>query len=341
MPVEWLAHMTDSRAVKSGFVVIVAATIGWFALAVPAFAVPIPWKNCGSATDLVLIQQINASIWPPRGTPAPLQATPVYDSSGALSTLTVDLLLGPDWIFQTGNLAAPVAGGFVALPPSIPMTLVGPTVPIPAGPVSITQTLTSSNPGSQPVTIQSKAAVTQSITSVNATLTLTYNGTPGFPVPASTAGPYQATVRASEGSQEILCATLLLGNLSFVETPATSTALSSSPNPFFGQPITFTATVTSPSGTPAGSVDFNDGTTLLGTATVDASGGAAFTGPLAPGTHNVTATFSGSAGFAGSTSTSPVLVEVIAVPTPALDERVLLLLAIALAGAGALVLRRS
>src|SRR5262249_60272448 len=45
---------------------------------------------------------------------------------------------------------------------------------------------------------------------------------------------------------------------------ATSTALSSSSNPATqGQSVTFTATVTSTSGTPVGSVTFTDGATVL------------------------------------------------------------------------------
>lgn len=329
--------MTARRVLTTGFAAVI-----FIILAHTAFAVPIPFKNCGSPKDILSVQKMFASIWPPVGTPAPLQATALYDSAtGNLNSLTIDLFLGPEWVFQTGNLAAPVVAGFVALPTSIPLTLVSPTLPIPAGPVGNTQTLTSSNPGSQPVTIQSNVAIGQSIPSVNATLTLTYNGSPGFPVPSSTAGTYTASVRAASGSgPEIFCVTFSLINLSFVEDATTSTALSSSLNPSAsGQPVTFTATVTSPNGTPAGNVTFFDGATSLGTAAVDASGNAAFTIPLAAGTHNMSATFNGSGGFAGSTSTSAVLVQTVIVPTPALDGPALFLLAIALAAVGALLLR--
>src|SRR5579872_735770 len=312
--------MTGRRATNRGFasvaLAVLAGMIELVGFAGHAFAVPIPFKNCGSPTDIISIQRMNASIWPPAGTPAPLQATAIYDpATGDLSTLTIDLLLGTDWTFETGNLAAPVAGGFVALPSSIPLTLVSPTLPFPAGPTNMTQVFTSSNPGSQPVTIQTSASVAQSITSVNATLTLTYNGTSGFPVPPS-AGLYEATVQANEsGGQEIFCATFSLPDFSFVEIPATSTTLSSSVNPsLLGQPVAFDATVSSASGTPAGIVTFMDGTSLLGTAAVDASGHSTFTASLAAGTHNLTATFAGNGGFAGSTSTSSVLVQTVVIP---------------------------
>jgi hypothetical protein len=289
----------------------------------------------------VSVQSLLASVWPPQGTPAPVQAIPTYDPSGALSKLTINLFYGQEWVFESGNLAAPVIGGFVALPASIPLTLVSPTRPIAAGPTNAMQTFTSSNPGSLPVTLQSRSTISQSIASINATLALTDNGISGFPVPPST-GPYQATVQASDNTgQEIFCASFSLANLSFVETPASSITLSSSLNPAVaGQAITLTATVTSNSGVPAGNVEFDDGTTVLGTAPVDA-GHAALTTPLSAGTHNLTATFNGTGGFAGSTSTSPVVVQTMILPTPTLDDRALLMLAIALSFVGAIMLRRS
>src|SRR5579863_9992825 len=53
---------------------------------------------------------------------------------------------------------------------------------------------------------------------------------------------------------------------------STTTALSSSVNPStFGQSVIFTATVTSNAGTPPGSVAFKDGSTTLGTGTLNSS----------------------------------------------------------------------
>lgn len=119
----------------------------------------------------------------------------------------------------------------------------------------------------------------------------------------------------------------------------TSTALTSSANPSaVGQTVTFTAAVTSSSGTPTGSVDFMDGANFLGTVTLDPTGHAALTiSSLASGSHNITAVYSGDATFAPSTSA--VLVQSVIVAAPALDGRALLLLAAALAAAGALLLR--
>jgi hypothetical protein len=84
----------------------------------------------------------------------------------------------------------------------------------------------------------------------------------------------------------------------------TATSLSSSANPaIMGQPVTFTATVTSTSGTPAGTVSFLEGATTLGTGTLNASGVATFTtSTLVAGSHSITASYAGSSSFAGSAS---------------------------------------
>ncbi len=87
-----------------------------------------------------------------------------------------------------------------------------------------------------------------------------------------------------------------------VNEATTTTAVASSQNPSnFGQPVTFTATVTPQlSGTPPGDVIFKDGTTVL--KTVALSGGVAefTTSKLATGVHTITATYRGSKSFEGS-----------------------------------------
>jgi len=88
-----------------------------------------------------------------------------------------------------------------------------------------------------------------------------------------------------------------------VSRAATTTALSSSPNPsLFTQTVTFTATVTSGAGLPTGTVTFTEGATVLASGvTVDGAGHAAFsTATLAVGSHTVTASFTGSANWANS-----------------------------------------
>jgi hypothetical protein len=95
---------------------------------------------------------------------------------------------------------------------------------------------------------------------------------------------------------------------------ATVTTIVSSANPSFsGQSVTFTATV-SPvppaTGTPGGTVTFLDGSTPLGTVALDGSGQATLTtSTLTVGTHPMTAQYSGSPSFTGSTS--PVLDQIV------------------------------
>ena len=87
----------------------------------------------------------------------------------------------------------------------------------------------------------------------------------------------------------------------------TATILLAAPSPaIVGQPVTLTATVApAPAGTPAGTVSFFSGSTLLGIANLNSSGVATFTATsLASGTDSITAVYSGNAGFATSTSSA-------------------------------------
>src|SRR5437660_12042488 len=84
-----------------------------------------------------------------------------------------------------------------------------------------------------------------------------------------------------------------------------ATTLISSLNPSaLGQAVTFTAMVkpAAGSGTPTGTVTFNDGATVLGPGTLSGGTATLTTSGLAGGVHSITAIYSGDANFAGSTS---------------------------------------
>ena len=88
----------------------------------------------------------------------------------------------------------------------------------------------------------------------------------------------------------------------------TSTNIISSVNPsVYGQSVTFTATVAAnppDSGTPTGTVTFMDGSTTLGTGTLNSSAVATFsTMRLSAGAHSIIAVYSGDANDLGSTGT--------------------------------------
>ncbi len=99
-------------------------------------------------------------------------------------------------------------------------------------------------------------------------------------------------------------------------TLATETTMDSSANPATaGQPVTFTANVFGPSGAgkPTGSVSFQEGSTVLWTSILDSSGQATFTtSTLAVGSDPITAVYTPTGNFQGSSSTT--LVQTIEAP---------------------------
>ena len=107
---------------------------------------------------------------------------------------------------------------------------------------------------------------------------------------------------------------------------ATTTTVTSSSNPsHFGEPVTFTATVASGSGTPTGTVTFKDGAIILGTVALAGSAATFTTSALARGAHAMTASYSGAPGFLASTSA--VLNQVVDQPLDSLKLRAMQLLA--------------
>jgi hypothetical protein len=89
-----------------------------------------------------------------------------------------------------------------------------------------------------------------------------------------------------------------------VNKAKTRLALRSSVNPSgLDQPVTFTAAITPRYGGQAsGTITFNDGATMLGSAAVSGNGASLTTSGLAVGTHSITAVYSGDSNFTGSTS---------------------------------------
>lgn len=84
-----------------------------------------------------------------------------------------------------------------------------------------------------------------------------------------------------------------------------TTVTASAGSSTFGEPVTFSATVTAPGSSlvPAGSVTFRDGNQVVGVGVLDGVGQAQVTGPAAgAGSRSITAEFNGSGDFAGSTS---------------------------------------
>ena len=114
-----------------------------------------------------------------------------------------------------------------------------------------------------------------------------------------------AITAAYGGSAQFAPSTSAVLNQIVQSRYATSTALSSTPNPStYGQAVSLTALVTSTGPkVPSGTVTFRNGTTFLGTAPPNADGTATLTtGGLPVGANVLTATYKGNDDYAGSVS---------------------------------------
>jgi uncharacterized repeat protein (TIGR01451 family) len=174
---------------------------------------------------------------------------------------------------------------------------------------------------------------------VTFTATVTGSGVPTGTVTFQDGGRSIGTVTLSAGTAQLTTSSLSPGTHSIVAiyNPSgdfttsrssvlrqsvvpggtTATQVVSSLNPSRqGEAVTFTATVTSPGGTPTGTVTFRDGGAALGTARL--SGGVArfSTNALRTGTHSITAVYSPTGSF--TASTSAVLQQAVGVPIDSL-----------------------
>lgn len=131
------------------------------------------------------------------------------------------------------------------------------------------------------------------------------SGTGSLSVSTMTSGTHSITAVYSGPSTTFIGSTSVAITVTVSKAPTTTT-LTSTPNPSTsGQAVTFTATVLGANGgSPTSGVRFTEGTTILGTAAVNATTHQAMLvlSTLTVGTHNITATFLGGGNFTGSTS---------------------------------------
>ena len=83
-------------------------------------------------------------------------------------------------------------------------------------------------------------------------------------------------------------------------TNTTTTVTTSQSPSVYGQPVTFSASVSG--GSPTGTVSFSDGSTTIGTGVLQSGLATLTTTTLAPGSHSIAATYGGDAANAGSQS---------------------------------------
>jgi len=167
---------------------------------------------------------------------------------------------------------------------------------------SVTLTATISHGTTIPTgTVTFKAGTT-----VLATVAVSSSGTGTYTSSAFTVATHPITAVYSGDSNYVGSTSAAFSQV--VEKAATTTSLASSLNPStFGQSVTLTATVSAVgpgSGTPAGTVQFYDGTTLLGSHGLTSGVAALVTTKLATGTDSITAVYVASADYLTSTSSA-------------------------------------
>lgn len=104
------------------------AVAGALLVASPAAAVPVPWKNCGTAADPISISRFDASVWPPqRGQPITFTyAGNVARSMFVFENLTIStssgLNFGVPWAawLKAGPFTSPPGGVTITVPAFIP-----------------------------------------------------------------------------------------------------------------------------------------------------------------------------------------------------------------------------
>jgi MBG domain-containing protein/Big-like domain-containing protein/centrosomal CEP192-like protein/NHL repeat-containing protein len=235
-------------------------------------------------------------------------ATRAYGTANPVFTGATAGLVNGDTVSTTFSSTAvtnsPV--GTYAIVPTVSGASSNYTVVTVNGTLTITQ-----NPSSLVVNVNSAArpygapnpnftgTVTGVIPGDDVVVTYVTNATPTSP-----AGNYAIGANVSGTSAANYIATIHPGTLA-ITPAATITAVATSGSPAtFGTSVTFTATVTTTSGVVSGSVNFSDGSTLLGTGTLNASGIATFsTTTLAVGSHTITAAFQANTNFTASTAT--------------------------------------
>lgn len=120
----------------------------------------------------------------------------------------------------------------------------------------------------------------------------------------STLAPGTYKVAASYGGDSNYLASNSATETVTITQAAPTVTLASSANPStYGNSVTFTATVKGSASTPSGTVTFMDGSSTLGTGTLNSSGVATFsTAALTGGSHSITAVYGGNTTYTSATS---------------------------------------
>jgi uncharacterized repeat protein (TIGR01451 family) len=224
-------------------------------------------------------------------------------------THSITASYGGDASFLTSATATPIMQTVTKAPTTTALTSSAAT---PSYGQPITFTATVSSAAGTPIGTLTFA---DGATVLGASMLL--GGIATFTTSSLDAGTHTISAAYGGGDNYLVSASVPLTQI-VIKAATTTTLTSNAASPTFGQPLTFTATVRSPGGTPIGTVTFADGTTVLGTGTL-AAGVATFTlDTLAAGSHGITATYSGSGNFFASATATPLVQTITKAPT-ALD----------------------
>ena len=253
---------------------------------------------------------------PPSGTTAPTGTVSFLDGATQIGTGTLSGNPGVA-TFTTSTLNMGTHSMTASYPGD---SYNGPSVSLPLSQVvkqaqTATTVTATPSPGiaGAPETITATVTVTSGSGTPTGTVTFTSGTTQLGSAPVSNTGTATITPALAQGSYQIVATysgdANNLGSASAplpltVSQATTQTALAVAPNPALVlAPITFTATVTGNGGAPTGSVNFLANGNVIGAGTLNPSGVATFTtSTLAAGAYAITATYTGDANDAGSTS---------------------------------------
>ena len=289
----------------------------------PPIAVTSSQNPSVGGTDVTFTANLTGNCNMPTGT------VTFYDGATPLGTQT--LSTGASASFTTSALTVGLHNITVGYPGDFNFEASSSAmlVQVVTGYPTTTTLATSPNPASAfgPITLSS--TVTASVSVPHGTVTFTAGGTILATATLTANGQAMATITSlGTGSYTIVATYTATTTYAASSSAAVNetvvgaesvTVLSATPKPATaGQTVNFTATVKAAQGSaiPTGTVVFTDGTATLGTTALNASGAATFsTATLTPGTHTITATYSGGANFNPSSASITETITVVATTT--------------------------
>jgi hypothetical protein len=210
----------------------------------------------------------------------------------AVTTTTNPAGLAVNFTYN-GSSTAPTALGSYTVVGTISDAIYSGTA---AGTLVISKATATVTLGSLAQTYSGSSLAATAITSpAGQTVNLTYNGSSTAP---TAAGNY--TVVGTIGDANYTGTAT--GTLAIGQTTSAVSVASSANTAVVTNAIIYTATVSSTVGTPTGTVNFLDGTTLLGRGSLSSGVATLATSSLAVGSHSITAVYSGDTNFVASAS---------------------------------------